>query len=56
MVFFQMLQHNSWYTRSLSFQYEPNIRLPGQSKQLEQSLKYVLVNNKDTCMTPLKSF
>ena len=38
--------HNAWYARSclqkcLPFQYEPSKRLPVQSQQLEQSLKYV---------------
>ena len=41
-----LLQHEAWYTRSclqkcMSFHSEPRKRLPGQNKQLEQSLKYV---------------
>ena len=41
-----MLQQNASYARSclqksLTFQYELNKRLPIQSQQLEQSLKYV---------------
>ena len=36
-------------------QLEPSKLFPVQSQQLEQSLKYVSVNNKDTRTTPLTS-
>ena len=37
----------------MPFQYEPNKRLPAQSQQLEQSLKYIYSNNKGTRTTSL---
>ena len=57
LINFSILQRKVWYTlqKCLSFQYEPDRRLPFQSQQLEHVGNMFTVNNEDTEAMSLSS-